>query len=53
MKINLAAEIDDRWSSQDDLAFKANNNTVINVFSRRFFSVLGLVISSVRVHIAK
>ena len=53
MKINLVAEIDDRWSSQDDLAFKANNNTVINVFSRRFFSVLGLVISSVRVHIAK
>ena len=53
MKINLAAEIDDRWSSQDDLAFEANNNTVINVFSRRFFSVLGLVISSVRVHIAK
>ena len=53
MKINLAAEIDDRWSSQEDLAFEANNNTVINVFSRRFFSVLGLVISSVRVHIAK
>lgn len=53
MKINLAAEIDDRWSSQDDLDFEANNNTFFNAFSRRFFSVLSLVISSVRVHIAK
>ena len=53
MKINLAAEIDDRWSSQDDLDFEANNNTFSNAFSRRSFSVLGLVISSVRVHIAK
>ena len=53
IKINLAAEIDDRWSSQDDLDFEANNNTFSNAFPRRFFSVLGLVISSVRVHIAK